>query len=486
MERIRKIISVYKGIPIQAKASMWFVMSTVILKGISFITVPIFTRIMNTDQYGIYSVYLTWFEMLTVIGTFSLESCSYMSVLTRFEDRDKEEAQFSLLELSFLLTSILLIIVLIFSDSIVKFMGLSKSIIYLMLIQIYFIPTVNFWSVRSRFRYRYKSLVFVSLSMAVFNAVLGILFVTNSVPEQQAYSRIVSVVCVQVIYGIVLFRILNKGYKFSISTKYWNWAIRLHVPLLPHMLSLKILGSADRIMINSMIGATDAALYSAVFSISVVVNLIKTSIVDAIRPWIYQKLEDNQGSELKKNLKGILLFVAVLTLICIAFGPEILFIATPDKYHSAVYCMPPIMISSFFTFMYSVFSIVEMYYEETKKIMLASICAAIFNVVLNYIFIPKYGYIAAAYTTLICYIFLAVFHALMVKKISGKHCVEIELFDKKWITGVSGILLVIMLLFELLYKKMIYRYAFMSVILVITYIKRKDFISAIKSIRQKE
>ena len=52
-EKIRKLITTYHDVPIQMKASLWFVLSTVLLKGISFITVPIFTRIMDTDQYGI-------------------------------------------------------------------------------------------------------------------------------------------------------------------------------------------------------------------------------------------------------------------------------------------------------------------------------------------------------------------------------------------------------------------------------------------------
>lgn len=40
-EKIRKLITTYHDVPIQMKASLWFVLSTVLLKGISFITVPI-------------------------------------------------------------------------------------------------------------------------------------------------------------------------------------------------------------------------------------------------------------------------------------------------------------------------------------------------------------------------------------------------------------------------------------------------------------
>lgn len=481
---MKKLLSTYKNLSVQVKASLWFIASTVLLKGISFITMPIFTRIMSTDQYGIYSVYLTWYEMLTVVGTLSLESCAYMSALTKFDENGKSEAQLSLLELSFFITSILMVAVLLSGDKLPLLIGLPKDMILLMILQIYFVPAVNFWLVRSRFRYKYIGLVFVSLSMAMMNALLGIFFVLNFDNEYQAYGRVFSIVLIQLVYGIVLFCILNKGQKIKIITKYWKWGIRLHIPLLPHTMSLKILGSADRIMINTIVGSTAAALYSVAFSIAIVVNLVKSSIVDALRPWIYQKLKEHQVGVMQKVFNGVLLFVALLTLVFVAFAPEVIYIAAPHNYYAAVYCMPPVMISSFFTFLYSVFSIIEMYYEETKKIMAASVSAASLNIILNLIFIPIFGYIAAAFTTLICYIFLAVFHYCMVKSILKKKNIVSRLFDNRVVIGLSIIMLTMMMLFEFLYSHVVLRYVFVFVIVIVLVIKRKFFMDLLTTIRQ--
>lgn len=486
MRKLRDLFDIYKGLSIQAKASFWFVVSTVLMKGISFITVPIFTRVMTTDQYGLYSVYLTWYQLLSVIGTLSLETCSYMSVLTKFEEEKKGEAQASLLGLSFFITILLLVIVLIFGEAISFLMGLPKAMIVFMLIQICFVPVVNFWSVRSRFQYRYMWLLFVSLSMAIFNALLGVVFVIAFSQDYQAYGRIISIVLVQIVYGVALLYLLTRGHKFSFTTRYWKWAIKLHIPLLPHMLSLKVLGSSDKIMINMMIGATATALYSAVYSIAIVINLIKTSIVDAMRPWMYQKMQTKEYDEIRSVIKGVLIFVALLTMVFVAFAPEVLYIVTPKKYHVAVYCMPPIMISSFFTFLYSVFSIVELYYEETKKVMVASVSVAAINIILNYILIPVFGYIVAAFTTLVCYICLSLFHALMVKQISEKYDISKDLFGKKFVFVLSAGLIVLMLLFEYLYTKTIYRYLFLFILFVVVFVKRNYFINLLRTIKNKK
>lgn len=484
-EKIKKITATYDNIPIQMKASLWFVLSTVLLKGISFITVPIFTRIMDTHQYGIYSVYLTWCEIFTIFGTFGFESCAYMSVLTKFEGKDRDEAEASLLELSFLLTTVLLIVFSLFGKPISTLVGLPQNILILMCVHIYFIPAVNFWSVKNRFQYKYKSLVFVSVSIAILNAVIGVLFVTNFFMQNQALGRVISIILVQVGYGLALLKLLIKGNKIRFSTKYWKWAMQLHIPLIPHTLSLKVLAGADKIMINSMISATATALYSVSYSVAVVVNLIKTSIIDAIRPWMYTCLRDNKTENVKNVMNGLLVFVSALTLVFVAFAPEVIRIVAPVRYYNAIYCMPPVMISSFFTFLYSIFSIIEMYFEETEKVMVASIVAALINVALNVLLIPVFGYIAAAFTTLICYIFLSVFHYFMAQKVLKQHEVSIELFDGKIIMAVSIILLIFLIFFEFLYTKTILRYVVVGIILILMIIKRNYFYGLLKTIKNK-
>ena len=94
-----------------------------------------------------------------------------------------------------------------------------------------------------------------------------------------------------------------------------------------------------------------------------------------------------------------MVLVTFISAVFIALAPEIIFVMAPVQYHEAVYVIPPVAASSYFTFLYNFFSIVGMYYEKTKKIMVASVSGAVLNLVLNVICINLFGYIAAAYTT---------------------------------------------------------------------------------------
>ena len=137
-----------------------------------------------------------------------------------------------------------------------------------------------------------------------------------------------------------------------------------------------------------------------------VINLIKLSITQAMTPWIYECIKLKRYEELRKKCNSVMLLVMGMAFAFILFAPELIWIVGSKEYHSAVYVVPPVAASVYFTFLYSMFSAVEFYYEQTTKIMYASVVTAGLNIILNAIFIKLFGFIAAGYTTLACYVFL--------------------------------------------------------------------------------
>ena len=71
--------------------------------------------------------------------------------------------------------------------------------------------------------------------------------------------------------------------------------------------------------------------------------------------------------------------------------------------------------SAFFIYLYDMFSTVSFYHEKTLLMSVSSIIGAVLNIVLNIVFIPIFGYIAAGYTTLICYMVYAAFHYMLMR-----------------------------------------------------------------------
>ena len=85
------------------------------------------------------------------------------------------------------------------------------------------------------------------------------------------------------------------------------------------------------------------------------------------------------------------------------------------SYHEAFIIIPIVVIGYFFFFLYSLYVGYAFYYKKTLLISIITIVSGLLNIGLNYLLIPKYGYMIAAYTTLITYIVLFLLHYINVK-----------------------------------------------------------------------
>lgn len=101
-------------------------------------------------------------------------------------------------------------------------------------------------------------------------------------------------------------------------------------------------------------------------------------------------------------------------------SPELVKLLGPEDYWDSIYCVPPLIAGGYFAFLYTLPASIEYFYEKTSFIMIGTMSAAAINIVLNYFFILKYGYIAAAYTTLATYFLYFLFHYFLSRKIAGR------------------------------------------------------------------
>ena len=112
---IKSVLNRYKSFPIQVKASLWFLICSFLQKGISTVTTPIFTRIMNTTEYGQYNVFNSWLSIASIFVSLSLTGGVYAQGLVKFE-KDRNVFTSSLQGLTLLLVAVWMVIYFIFHD----------------------------------------------------------------------------------------------------------------------------------------------------------------------------------------------------------------------------------------------------------------------------------------------------------------------------------------------------------------------------------
>lgn len=482
MNFIKRALKKYRSFPVAAKASLWFIFCSILQKGISFIIVPIFTRLLTTEEYGQVSIYQSWNSIISIFATLNLSYGVFNNGMTKYpQDRDGYTS--ALQGLSTVVTLAVFLIYLPFHSVIDCFTGLPFIVMLFMFGELLVAPAISFWSARQRYEYKYIILVSYSIFISVISPVIGVVAVINS--QRRGIARIVSIALVNICAGLI-FYIINvlKGGKFF-SKEYWIFALKFNIPLLPHYLSMILLSQSDRIMIEKMFGETEVAIYSVATTFSLVMNIVTSSINNSYIPWTYQNLKINNIQKIKKTTNIVLIAVALISVVPIILAPELMSIIAPVEYADAIWIIPPISTSVFFTFVYTLFGNIEFYFEKTKFVMIASSLVAVSNIVLNALFMPMFGYMAAGYTTMACYIMFSIAHFIFMKRTCKKELGIKSVYDDKTILIISFAYLILGAIMMLLYRFVLIRYLLLLLSLVVVIIKRKKIIGFVNKLRNK-
>ena len=402
------------------KSGFVFTIATMVTKGIAFLTVPVFTRIMPSDQIGIVSVYNSWFSMLSVITTLSLTSGGYQLALKEFSDK-KDSYESSVLTITTGMSLLFAGIYFLLTKELDRVIGLPKSLIILMLIGFVVSPAQEFWMSRQRYDYKYKLSGSISIISAVAASALSLMVVLlmkkgghDNLAEGRLWANYI------IMYGVAAafwVYIMVKGKTFY-HKEYWKFSLTISIPLIGHAISKQILDVSDRQMISRMVGNSEVGIYSTLYTISSISLIAWNAINASYVPYLFKNIDDkDKKKNIQKSSMTLLMAYSLFAVLITFVAPEIIRILAPAEYYSAIYIMPPIAMGVSLTAISNMYSNVLIYYKKSKTIMLASATAAAMNLILNFIFIQLYGYQAAAYTTLVSYVVLTLIEAIVATKV---------------------------------------------------------------------
>lgn len=237
-------------------------------------------------------------------------------------------------------------------------------------------------------------------------------------------------------------------------------------------------------MINHFTGPEDAAIYSVAHSAGLLMTIINNSINGSFVPWAYERLKNHNGEGIKKVSNSLLAIVVFVNVALIWLVPEAIRLLAAPQYSEAVWCLVPIAMSVYFYFAYTLFVDVEIYYGANHYIAIASVVAAVLNIVLNYLFIPIYGYIAAGYTTLFSYFSTMMLHLVFLMRVLRKNGKQFNLFDLRTLTLLSIVLIVLSALAMLLYRHSIVRLAVIVVTFIAVALNYKKILTQLRAMKR--
>lgn len=394
------------------KSGFWYTVSNFFLKGIAFITIPIFSRMLTTEEFGYYNNFTAWLAVLTIIGTLSL---STSLIRGRFDFKDDLDSFISSnLILGSICTIVLYFVVFLNKNVFESLSSLSFVHITIMFLSILFLPAYNMFQQLQRFQYKYKTLVAITICVSIGSVLLSLLLMKKM--EDTLLARIIGAQFPSFLASLILYAFFLKKKK-HIKLQYWKYSLIFCLPYVVHLLSNTVLHSVDRVMITKICGPEETALYSMAYNIALIVNVLWDSMNSAYSPWLGEKLYQRDYDSIKKHSYNYIFFFAFILLGIMLVSPEALYVLGGKVYIEAKYVIPPMMLGIFFIFLYSMYVNIEQYEKENGGMAIATCIAAVLDFILNLVFIRGFGYIAAAYTTLFGYVFLFVLHYMLVRKI---------------------------------------------------------------------
>ena len=388
------------------KISTYYLLGTLFNQGFSFITVPLFSRLLSTADYGIVTTFTSWVGMTTIV----VSGAVYMSVRSSFIDyEDSVDDVISSLN-SFTVVNTLFLAIITYLGSLILGLHVPRLLFILCMVHSFGAALIQNYTMLLMMQYRYRLRTFFLVIPNLLSVIISLVLIIFFMKTDLYLGRIVPTALIQCFFGVgVLFLTYLK------SPKFWNhgyvrYALKISAPLILHGIALNLLSQSDRVMITMFRGPSETGIYSLIYNFSMIATVVTSSLEGIWVPWFINKLKESKESDINRSAKNYIEFVMVAMSVLILISPEIIKILSDNKYWSGMSIVPPVILANFFIFAYTLYVNVEHYYKKTLPITLNTVIAAVINIVANFIFIPKFGYIAAAYSTLFSYFISLLLH----------------------------------------------------------------------------
>lgn len=400
-----------------AKNSFIYSISSFLGLGISFFLLPLYTRVLNPELYGIYNTVLSIagiFSIISLLGIDSAIARFYFDYYKNAEDLRKYLGSvfYQIYLIAFLIT---LFSAIAFYFIFGNFNGIGFYPYYFLAIVSSYV-IVPYRVLLQLFRVEEKaSKVFffniINLLLTVSFNVLALLVFKKGV-----LGILIATLTVNSIFSVVSLFYLNKYISLNMDVKNLKNTLRFSIPFLPHDFSNLALRNFDVVFIGMFVSLTESGIYSLGLKVAMIMEIILVSINNTWNP-IFQKnaVEDPiQFSKVVERLTSIYSIV-LLNMIFIVniFANIIISVLASPKFLDSIKFVPVLTFIPLFKGFYFMFTQQVQFSKKMQYMPYSTIPSAILYIVLAYLlgyYFKSFGVaIASVFSTFVMAIFMLYF-----------------------------------------------------------------------------
>lgn len=378
----------------------------ILQKGLSFFLLPIYTYYLSPSDYGILGVVTSVSSFLSVLITLGVTGAA-----TRFyylnDDAEYRKKMFGTVSLVIICNTLLFGSLFIVGHSFIidPIIGTIPFYPYVLiaLLTVIVTPLYTFFqdylvTSQNGVRYGVNSMSFFLLNVLLI--LVSLCYFKLGVIGVLLANLLTSIIFF--IYVIIAF--LPK-ITMRLDKSILKQSLKYSLPLVPHSLANWSNGTIDKLLVNGLKSQTDAGLYNLGQQYGTVMNSIAVGLNQAYTPWFYEKVNNgNEGYKVIRNVsEASVWFLALIGLVLAIFSKEVLGIMVHNPAYADVWKIIPCIVFAYVFQSLYFFFVNVLFLKDTKFVFIITITSVVFNVILNLLLIPYFGFLGCGIACLFTY-----------------------------------------------------------------------------------
>ena len=384
------------------RAGLCYLMVNIVSAVISFVSIAAFSNTMTTEQYGLFTNFKAWGELLVPVVGLQLSNA-----LVPARSEFQEEGRFQ----RFHLSSLRLLVTIGFIFLLAGCLGgaaLRASLPLIAAIVLFAFARSamdyynNYWVIHSRYKlYGASNLFYYIGSFSIPFLILWLAPRSDSYVDRTLGFVLAAVLAVVPVMALELRR--GGRMPFSGVLRDWKYAVGISWPCIFTGLSSMALGQADRLILKALRGESEAGIYGLVYNFTVMVQMFYTAVINMWIPQFIHLYQEKEYKRLHREIGFYLSFITVISMGVFLLAPEIVRLMSPEDYWSGI-PMTAFLIGGVYFHAAATFSkYVMTINKRTKSQATIMVVTTGFNIAANFLLIPVFGMTGAAFTTFCAY-----------------------------------------------------------------------------------
>lgn len=378
---------------------------------INIILVSICTYYLTTEEYGIYDLILTSVGLSVPIVSINIQDSVMLLVLEKYKKNNVLTSAVMTVFVNYIIFIILMLIVIKIKKMSIYYVAFFVIITALQML--YYIFSYFYRAID-----KVKDIIIADTLNILLMFFLSLLLI---IKLKMSLFGLLLAYAIGFTVSIVFLFFKNQTYK-NISLRSFDKKITLEMcklsfPLVFYSLAWGVISASDKYLLSFFCGLEVVGIYSFSYRIPIIISLV---VLVFTQSWSISSIKNFDKSDNDHFINNIykiyqLIIFILCSVLLIILKPVCSLWFSPEYFEAWRY-MPPLLIALLLNAFIGFFGNIYLAAKKTKILSLITIIGAIFNAVLNYIFIRQWSSYGAAFATLCGYVIMFVVSRICIKK----------------------------------------------------------------------